>query len=89
MADIRVYTTPTCEYCKMTKEWLDERGCGYEELDITSDVELLREWRELSGGAGVPVIAHGNDFMVGFNEDRLQQMLDCCEHCSEVSGPSA
>jgi glutaredoxin len=80
MAKITVYTTPTCDYCKLAKSWLRERGCEFEEKDITSDVTLLREWRSLTGGAGVPVVAHGNDFIIGFNEERMEQLLDCCEH---------
>lgn len=80
MAAIRVYTTPTCPYCKMAKDWLNEHGCEFEELDITADVEVLREWRALSGGAGVPVVAHGNDLIIGFNPERLEQLLDCCQH---------
>ncbi len=84
MAPIRVYTTPTCPYCTMVKEWLTEQGCPYEELDITSDVQILREWRALSGGAGVPVVTHGTDFVIGFNEERLEQLLDCCAHTTEV-----
>jgi hypothetical protein len=53
-------------------------------LDITKDVNLLREWRSLTGVAGVPAIARGNDFMVGFNPDRMEQFLDCCAHSSPV-----
>ncbi len=84
MAAIKVYTTPGCVYCKQAKDWLKERGCEFEELDITNDVEALREWRALSGGVGVPVVAHGKDFMVGFNEERLEQFVDCCEHMTPV-----
>ena len=64
-----------------------EHGCGFEELDITRDVNLLREWRELSGGAGVPTIAHGNDFIVGFNPERLAQFVDCSAHTTQVDIP--
>lgn len=84
MAKIRVFTTPGCPHCKEAKAWLDECGCDFEELDITKDVAVLREWRELSGGAGVPVVAHGKDLIIGFNPERLEQLVDCCEHTSEV-----
>lgn len=84
MAEIKVYTTPDCPYCRKTKEWLAEHGCDFRELDITDDVEALREWRRLSGGAGVPVVAHGTDLVIGFNPDRLQQLLDCTARTSPV-----
>ncbi len=57
----------------------------YDEIDITSDVARLREWRALTGGAGVPTIAHGKDFIVGFNPERLAQFVDCCAHSSPVT----
>jgi hypothetical protein len=47
----------------------------------------LREWRALTGGVGVPVIAHGKDFVIGFNPERLAMMLDCCKHTMEVDLP--
>jgi tRNA A37 methylthiotransferase MiaB len=47
-------------------------------------VTALRQWRALTDGAGVPTIAHGSDFIVGFNAERWTQFLDCCEHSSPV-----
>jgi glutaredoxin len=68
----------------LAKDWLTEHNCEYEELDITKDVEALREWRELSGGAGVPLIAYGKDIMIGFDPGRLERFVGSCEHSSEV-----
>lgn len=84
MGRIRLYTTPTCSYCRDAKAWLDEHGCEYEAIDITSDVKLLREWRELTNGAGVPTLAHGNDFVIGFSPERYAQVLECCRRTSDV-----
>ena len=82
MAEIRVFTTPTCSYCHKVKGWLQEQGCQYTELDITKDVQALREWRALSGGIGVPVTAHGNDLIIGFDPGRLAQLKACAENSS-------
>ncbi len=71
----------------MAKDWLTEHGCEFEEADITKDVFQLREWRDLSGGVGVPVIAHGKDFVIGFNPERLEMMLESCEKMTEVDIP--
>lgn len=87
MARIVVYTTPTCPYCKKAKEWLRERGCEFDEIDITKDVEDLRRWRALSGGAGVPVVAHGTDLVIGFNPARYEELLECCRNTSPVDLP--
>ncbi len=71
----------------MAKDWLTEHGCEFDEADITKDVHELREWRALTGGVGVPVIAHGKDFVIGFNPQRLEMMLDGCEHTTPVHIP--
>jgi len=84
MAEIRVFTTPTCSYCQKVKGWLTEQGCAFTELDITRDVAALREWRALSGGIGVPVTAHGKDLIIGFDPGRLAQMKACAENTGEV-----
>ncbi len=84
MARIKIYTTPTCPYCKDAKDWLKEHRCEFDELDITSDVNVLREWRALSGGVSVPVVAHGADIVIGFSPERFQHILDSCEHSTAV-----
>lgn len=89
MAQIKVYTTPTCPYCNLAKDWLREHGCEFEEADITKDVFELREWRELTGGVGVPVIAHGKEFVIGFSPERLEMLLECCQHCTPVDMPES
>ena len=71
----------------MVKDWLTQHGCEFEEADITKDVFQLREWRALTGGVGVPVVALGKDFVIGFSPERLEMMLDCCEHTSPVDIP--
>jgi glutaredoxin len=82
MAEIRVFTTPTCSYCYKVKDWLRDQGCDFTELDITKDVEALREWRRLSGGIGVPVTAHGADLIIGFDPERLSRLKACVENSS-------
>ncbi len=47
----------------------------------------MREWRALTGGVGVPVIAYGKDFVIGFNPERLEMMLESCKNTTEVDIP--
>lgn len=70
-----VYSTPTCGYCKMAKEFLDEKGVAYEEHDVASDLEMRKEMVEKSGQMGVPVITVGEELMVGFDKDKLAQLV--------------
>lgn len=84
MAEIRVFTTPTCTYCHKVKDWLTQQKCEFTELDITKDVEALREWRALSGGIGVPVVSHGKDLVIGFDAERLARLKACAENTRAV-----
>lgn len=86
MTDIRLFTKPGCSYCLEAKEWLRQHGCPFEELDITRDVQVLREWRELSGGVGVPVLARGKDLITGFSPERYSDFLTSCRHTTSVNG---
>lgn len=84
MADIRLFTKPGCPYCVDAKEWLQQHGCPFDILDITKNVHVLREWRDLSGGVGVPVLAHGRDLVIGFSPERYGEFLTSCRHTTSV-----
>jgi arsenate reductase-like glutaredoxin family protein len=86
MADIRLFTKPGCSYCVSAKEWLQQHGCQFEVLEITQNVQVLREWRELSAGVGVPVLAHGKDLVIGFSPERYSDLLTSCRHTTSVDG---
>ena len=84
MTRLRLFTKPGCPYCTQAKDWLDHHGCPFDTLDITKNVQVLRKWRELSGGVGVPVLAHGRDLVIGFSPDRYAQFLTSCRHTTAV-----
>lgn len=84
MSDIRLFTKQGCPHCVAAKDWLQQHGCPFDVLEITKDVQLLREWRELSGGVGVPVLAHGRDLVIGFSPERYEQFLTSCRNTTSV-----
>jgi arsenate reductase-like glutaredoxin family protein len=86
MADIRLFTKTGCSHCDHAKEWLQQHGCPFEVLEITQNVQVLREWRELSGGVGVPVLAHGKDLVIGFSPERYGELLTSCRQTTSVDG---
>ena len=72
---VKVYTTPTCPFCVMAKEWLRLKAIEYEEKDVIEDMEARREMVEASGQMGVPVIKVDDDVVVGFNQTQLETLL--------------
>lgn len=73
---VRIYTTPTCGYCHMAKQYLNERGITYEEHNVAIDREAAAEMIELTGQMGVPVIVIDNEVIIGFNRTKLDQLLE-------------
>lgn len=72
---IKIYTTPTCPYCKMLKKFLTKKRLSYEEMDITLDPGARRKMIEVSGQMGVPVITIGKKVIIGFDRPRLEKLL--------------
>ncbi len=75
MKKVRIYTTPTCPWCKKTKEFLKENDVEYEEKDVSSDKEAQKEMIEKSGQMGVPVIDIEGEIVVGYDPDKLKGKL--------------
>jgi len=72
---ITVYTTPTCTWCTAVKQYLDDKGFSYDEVDVSADVQRARELVERTGQYGVPVIDVDGEFVVGFDRARLEALL--------------
>jgi glutaredoxin-like YruB-family protein len=73
--DVRVYTTPSCPWCKKAKEYLKSKGVDYTEVDVHSDSEAAKEMMKLSKQMGVPVIVAGEKVIVGFSEEEIDEAL--------------
>ena len=76
MKKVIIYSTPTCHFCAMAKEYFKENNVPYEEFNVASDVERRKEMMEKSGQLGVPVILIDDQIVVGFNRPKLAQLLD-------------
>lgn len=72
---VSIYTTPSCGYCKMAKQFMQEQGVEYQEYDVSADSDKRKEMMEKSGQMGVPVIEVREDIMVGFDKAKLSKML--------------
>ncbi|TAK57745.1 glutaredoxin family protein [Patescibacteria group bacterium] len=75
MKKVTIYSTPTCTYCNMAKDFFKENKIAYTEINVASDLEKRNEMIEKSGQMGVPVIDIGGQIMVGFNKPVLAKAL--------------
>jgi len=76
---VKVYSTPTCPYCRRAKDYLQEQGVVFEEFDVAADREKAREMVDKSGQMGVPVIDIDGDIIVGFDKQQIDAALSRSE----------
>ncbi|MBI2577715.1 MAG: glutathione S-transferase N-terminal domain-containing protein, partial [Candidatus Wildermuthbacteria bacterium] len=69
------YTTPTCVYCKAAKEFFQENSVAYEEKDVAQDDQAREYMIKKSGQMGVPVIEVDHEIVIGFDKERLEELL--------------
>lgn len=80
MAKVTIYTTTTCPYCKLEKEYLDSRGIKYANVFVDQDAKAAEEMVKISGQMGVPftVIVHedgSKDTILGFDKEKINSSL--------------
>lgn len=72
---VTIYSTPTCTYCRATKEFFAEHNVQYTEHNVATDLERRNEMIEKSGQMGVPVIDIDGAIVVGHNKPKLTSLL--------------
>ena len=71
MKPVTIYSTPTCHFCQMTKDFLKEKGIEYTDYNVAGDMEKRQEMIQKSGQMGVPVIFVGDEMIIGFDKAKL------------------
>ncbi len=80
---VTIYTTPTCQYCKMAKQYFQENDIDYTEYDVSENEEKRSEMIEKSGQMGVPVIDINGQLIVGFDKSSVAEALEQAEQTGE------
>ena len=74
--NVTIYTTPTCPYCEMVKRFFRKNNVEYEEKNVANDQVAVKEMIEKSGQMGVPIIDINGEIVVGFNKEKLSELLN-------------
>ena len=77
---IIVYSTPTCPYCVMVKDYLKSKKINFTEIDVSKDQKQAETMVEKSGQMGVPVMIieknNKEDIILGFDKDKINKLLN-------------
>ena len=72
---VTIYSTPTCVYCRMAKDFFSKNDVAYEEHNVAADLVARKEMFDKSHQMGVPVIDVDGEVMVGFDKETLAKAL--------------
>jgi len=75
MSKIIIYSTPSCPYCILAKEFFKKNDIEYIDYNVAEDIEKREEMIKKSGQMGVPVIDINGEIIIGFDKPRLSELL--------------
>ncbi len=71
---IKIYSTPSCQYCKMAKEFLTSHNVAYEDINVAADPVAREDMVNKSGQLGVPVFDIDGQIIVGYNQQLIMKV---------------
>lgn len=72
---VKIYTTPSCGYCTMAKNWFRENRIKFTEYNVARDMKKADEMVRKSGQMGVPVLDVNGRIIVGFDKQKIESAL--------------
>jgi len=70
-----VYSTPNCPWCIRVKQFLKENNILFLDWDVSVDQLAADEMIKKSGQMGVPVLDIDGQIVVGFDKEKIKQLL--------------
>jgi glutaredoxin-like YruB-family protein len=76
-AQITIYSTTWCAFCKTEKQYLSKLGIPFVEKDIEADKEAYEELMTKSNGGyqGVPVTDIAGSLVLGFDRRKIDELI--------------
>jgi glutaredoxin-like YruB-family protein len=72
---VKIYSTPSCVYCKTLKEYFQAHNVEFQEIDISKNEKDLQEMIKISGQMAVPVVDIDGEIIVGFDKVKIDTLL--------------
>ena len=73
---VEVYSTPTCPYCVMAKQYLKSKQVAFHDIDVTRDRAAAARMMGATGQVGVPQIHINEEWIVGFDRHAIDEALE-------------
>ncbi len=73
---VTIYSTPTCGYCRLAKDYFRKNNINFTDYNVASDLKKADEMVKKSGQMGVPVIDINGKIIIGFNKPEIEKALE-------------
>ncbi|MEA3453278.1 MAG: glutaredoxin domain-containing protein [Patescibacteria group bacterium] len=75
MSKVKIFSTPSCPYCELLKQFLTEKGIKFEVIDVSQDEKNQKYIMEKTGKITVPVTEIDGEIVVGFEKAKIMELL--------------
>ena len=75
MPQIKVYSTPSCPYCQLLKQFLEDKGIKFQTIDVSQNKEAQDYIVAKTGKIAVPVTEIGDKIITGFEKEEILKTL--------------
>lgn len=75
MKKVTIYSTPSCMYCTMAKDFFKQNNIAYTEYDLSVDADKREEVIRKTGQMAVPVIEIDGEIVIGFDKAGISKLL--------------
>ncbi len=72
---VNIYSTQSCPYCVMVKDYLKKKNVQFADYDVGRDQVKAQEMIKKSGQMGVPVVDINGKIIIGFNRPEIDKAL--------------
>jgi glutaredoxin-like YruB-family protein len=76
MAIVKVYSTPTCPYCEILKQFLKDKGVQFEAIDVSENETAQNYIFEKTGKMAVPITEIDDEIVLGFDKAKIMELLN-------------
>ena len=73
--ELKLYSREWCSWCIDAKDYLNERGYSFTEINVGEDRQAYEEMKQLSAQSYVPTFVAGDKVLANFDTDQLERFL--------------
>ena len=75
MKKVEIYTSNSCGYCSMAKDYFKESNIEYIEYNVSDNPQYRKDLMK-KGYMSVPVIIIEGEEVIGFDKNRIEKLLE-------------